>query len=143
MVPTIKKVIECGIPVMGHLGLTPQSIHQLGGYGVQGKEEETAQKMIDDALALEESGIYSLVLECVPSLLAREITRQLKVPTIGIGAGVDCDGQVLVTHDLIGYFDRFVPKFIKRYANVNEEIKKAIGTSIHILEDFHSRLIYF
>ena len=127
---TVKRIVDAGIPVMGHLGLTPQSIHQLGGYGVQGKEEETAQKMIDDALALEEAGIYSLVLECVPSPLAREITQQLKVPTIGIGAGIDCDGQVLVTQDLLGIFERFLPRFVKRYAELSKPMKDAIGEYI-------------
>lgn len=131
----VKRIVDAGIPVMGHLGLTPQSIHQLGAYGVQGKEEETAQKMIDDALALEEAGIYSLVLECVPSPLAREITQQLKVPTIGIGAGIDCDGQVLVTQDLLGIFERFLPRFVKRYAELSKPMKDAIEEYIREVKE--------
>ena len=127
---TVKKLVDSGIPVMGHLGLTPQSIHQLGGYGVQGKEDETAKKMIKDAMALEEAGIFSLVLECVPTTLAKEITEKISVPTIGIGAGIYCDGQVLVTHDLLGIFEKFVPKFVKRYVELNKPIKKAVNEFI-------------
>ncbi len=127
---TVKKLVDSGIPVMGHLGLTPQSIHQLGGYGVQGKEDETAKKMIKDAMALEEAGIFSLVLECVPTMLAKEITEKISVPTIGIGAGIYCDGQVLVTHDLLGIFEKFVPKFVKRYVELNKPIKKAVNEFI-------------
>ncbi len=127
---TVRKIVESGIPVMGHLGLTPQSIHQLGGYGVQGKEDETAKKMIEDARVLQDAGIFSLVLECVPVALAKEITEAVSVPTIGIGAGIHCDGQVLVTHDLLGIFEKFVPKFVKRYAELNRPIKKAVSEFI-------------
>ncbi|HEC31646.1 MAG TPA: 3-methyl-2-oxobutanoate hydroxymethyltransferase, partial [Deltaproteobacteria bacterium] len=130
IVDTVKRLVDSGIPVMGHLGLTPQSIHQLGGYGVQGKEDEAAKKMIDDAIALEEAGIFSLVLECVPTALAKGITEQISVPTIGIGAGVYCDGQVLVTHDLLGIFEKFVPKFVKRYVELNKPIKEAVNRFI-------------
>jgi len=115
-----------GIPVMAHLGLTPQSIHQLGGYKVQGKKEDAAEKMMKDALGLEEAGAFSLVLECVPEKLAAEITRTLSIPTIGIGAGVHCDGQVLVVNDMLGMNDRMTPKFVKRYAQLNQEIKNAV-----------------
>ncbi len=123
---TVKKIVESGIPVMGHLGLTPQSIHQLGGYGVQGKESKAARKMIQDAKALEAAGIFSLVLECVPTSLAKVITEEISVPTIGIGAGIHCDGQVLVTHDLLGFFEKFIPKFVKRYAELNKPVKEAV-----------------
>ena len=123
---TVKKIVESGIPVMAHLGLTPQSIHQLGGYGVQGKESEAAKKMIQDAKALEDAGIFSLVLECVPTPLAKAITEEISVPTIGIGAGIHCDGQVLVTHDLLGLFEKFIPKFVKRYAELNKPVKEAV-----------------
>jgi 3-methyl-2-oxobutanoate hydroxymethyltransferase len=128
VVPRVKAITGAGIAVLGHIGLTPQSISKLGGYKVQGKEQESAKRLMRDAIELEANGCFAVVLECVPKELAKEITRELKIPTIGIGAGVGCDGQVLVTHDLIGYFDRFVPKFIKRYANINEEIKRAIGS---------------
>ena len=127
---TVKKLVDSGIPVMGHLGLTPQSIHQLGGYGVQGKEDKAARKMINDAIALEQAGVFSLVLECVPTALAKDITEKVSVPTIGIGAGVYCDGQVLVTHDLLGIFEKFVPKFVKKYVELNKPIKKAVSEFI-------------
>ncbi|NLW06463.1 MAG: 3-methyl-2-oxobutanoate hydroxymethyltransferase [Clostridia bacterium] len=126
MTPMVRAITDAGIPVMGHLGLTPQSAVQLGGYRVQGRDKAAAQKMIDDAQALVEAGVFSLVLECVPTSLARTITEQLPVPTIGIGAGPDCDGQVLVYHDLLGLYDRFKPKFVKRYANLAEDIVKAL-----------------
>ncbi len=125
---TIKAITDAGIPVMGHLGLTPQSVHQMGGYKVQGKDEEAAQKLLADARAVEEAGAFSLVLECVPSPLAKLITSKLGIATIGIGAGADCDGQVLVTHDLIGLVGGFSPKFAKRYINVREDIKGAMQT---------------
>ena len=115
---------------MAHLGLTPQSIHQLGGYKVQGKKEDAAEKMIRDAKSLEEAGVFSLVLECVPEKLAAEITSSISIPTIGIGAGVHCDGQVLVVNDMLGMYERMTPKFVKKYANLNMEIKKAVKTYI-------------
>jgi 3-methyl-2-oxobutanoate hydroxymethyltransferase len=122
---TIKRIVDAGIPVMGHLGLTPQSIHKFGGYGVRGGDREEAKKLINDARELEEAGIFSLVLEKVPAILAREITKTISVPTIGIGAGVDCDGQVLVTHDMLGLFEKFKPKFAKRYAELARLTKDA------------------
>ena len=122
----VRKMTLSGIPVMAHLGLTPQSIHQLGGYKVQGKKEDAAEKMIKDALILEEAGAFSVVLECVPEKLAAEITRTLSIPTIGIGAGVSCDGQVLVVNDMLGMNDRMTPKFVKRYAHLSQEIKNAV-----------------
>lgn len=121
---TIKMIVDSGIPVMGHLGLTPQSVYKLGGYGVRGEDKEQALKMLEDARGLEEAGVFSIVLEKIPAKLAKKITQQISVPTIGIGAGVDCDGQVLVTHDMLGLFERFKPKFSKRYAEVGKEMKR-------------------
>ena len=126
----VQKIVSAGIPVMAHLGLTPQSIHQIGGYKVQGKKEDAARKIIEDAKILEEAGAFSLVLECIPEGLASEITHSLTIPTIGIGAGVNCDGQVLVINDMLGIYDRFTPKHVKKYANLNLEIKKAVKTYI-------------
>jgi 3-methyl-2-oxobutanoate hydroxymethyltransferase len=126
----VKKITSAGIPVMAHLGLTPQSIHQIGGYKVQGKKEDAARKIIEDAKILEEAGAFSLVLECIPEGLASEITHSLAIPTIGIGAGVNCDGQVLVINDMLGIYDKFTPKHVKKYANLNLEIKKAVKTYI-------------
>jgi len=129
MVFTVSRLVEAGIPVMGHLGLTPQALYQLGGYRVQGKEKDKRKKIVEDALLLEEAGAFSLVLECVPRELAADITSQLKIPTIGIGAGPDCDGQVLVIHDLLGLTDS-LPKFVKTYAQLGKEIRKALGNYI-------------
>ena len=126
----VRKITSAGIPVMAHLGLTPQSIHQLGGFKVQGKKEDSAHKIIEDAKILEEAGAFSLVLECIPEKLASEITNSLTIPTIGIGAGANCDGQVLVINDMLGIYDRFTPKHVKKYANLNLEIKKAVKTYI-------------
>ena len=122
----IFKLTSSGIPVMAHLGLTPQSIHQLGGYKVQGKKEDAATQMIRDAKTLENAGAFSIVLECVPEKLAAEITESLTIPTIGIGAGVHCDGQVLVVNDMLGMYERMTPKFVKKYANLNQEIRNAV-----------------
>jgi len=122
----IKAMTRAEIPVMAHIGLTPQAIHRMGGYKIQGKTEEAAKKLIQDAMILQEAGAFSIVLEAIPMGLAREITSRLSIPTIGIGAGPYCDGQVLVLHDLIGLFERFVPKFVRRYAYLKEEILKAI-----------------
>ena len=119
------KIIKAGIPVMGHIGLTPQTADKLGGFKVQGKDAE-AEKLIEDAKLLEKLGCFSLVLECVPDKIAGMITQRLKIPTIGIGAGLHCDGQVLVTHDLLGLFERFTPKFVKKYINLSALIEKAI-----------------
>ena len=121
----VKVIVKAGIPVMGHIGLTPQTISMLGGFKVQGKDAEAAQKIIDDALSLEDAGAFSVVLEAIPAPIAKRITERLAIPTIGIGAGVDCDGQVLVVHDMLGLFDRFTPKFAKRYVNLSELTIKA------------------
>ncbi len=123
---TVRVIVEAGIPVMGHLGLTPQSIHQLGGYKVQGKTPAAAVKLVNDAVALEQAGVFAIVLECVPAQLAREITNRVSVPTIGIGAGPDCDGQVQVFHDLLGLFTDFMPKHAKRYAEVGQSVIGAV-----------------
>ena len=122
----VMKITSSGIPLMGHLGLTPQSVHQLGGYKVQGKDDKTSRKMMEDARILEEAGAFSVVLECVPAQLAGEISRSLTIPTIGIGAGVECDGQVLVVNDMLGMFEKFTPKFVKKYATLNIDIRTAI-----------------
>ncbi len=114
----ISRIVRAGIPVMGHIGLTPQSVHKMGGYVVQGKDGERAQQLVRDADALEKAGCYAMVLECIPAELARFITGQLDIPTIGIGAGVHCDGQVLVFHDLVGLETEFKPKFVKRFADL-------------------------
>lgn len=119
-------VIKMGIPVQGHLGLTPQSVEKLGGFKVQGKTPEAAQKIIDNAKRLEAMGCFSIVLECVPSELAKALTKEISIPTIGIGAGPDCDGQVLVTNDMVGLFERFTPKFVKKYMNLAPNIKDAV-----------------
>ncbi len=122
----IRAIVSAGIPVMGHLGLTPQSIHQMGGYKVQGKDEAAAQKLIEDAKIIQEAGVFSIVLECIPSSLAKILTESLNVPTIGIGAGLHCDGQVLVTHDMLGMYGEKVAKFVKRYANLYKDISRAL-----------------
>ncbi len=121
----IEKIIDAGIPVMGHLGLTPQKIHQFGGYQPRGRSIEEAKKIYEDAKKLEELGVFSLVLESVPKELAKKITENLEIPTIGIGAGPECDGQVLVFHDLLGWTD-FKPKFVKHYADLSSSIKEAL-----------------
>jgi 3-methyl-2-oxobutanoate hydroxymethyltransferase len=120
------KIIKSGIAVMGHIGLTPQTADKLGGFKVQGKDAEAAKRLIWQAEELEKLGCFSIVLECVPDRIAGLITEKLKIPTIGIGAGVNCDGQVLVTHDLLGLFERFTPKFVKKYVNLSEMILKAV-----------------
>jgi 3-methyl-2-oxobutanoate hydroxymethyltransferase len=124
-IPAIKAIISAGIPVMGHLGLTPQSVHQLGGWKVQAKSAEAARVLIEDALLLEDTGCYSLVLESIPTEVADLISGRLSIPVIGIGAGAGCDGQILVTHDLLGLFDRFTPSFVKKYANLFSEMERA------------------
>jgi 3-methyl-2-oxobutanoate hydroxymethyltransferase len=123
---TIQAIVKTGIPVMGHLGLTPQSVNQLG-FRPQGRDAEAAFKLLDDAQALQEAGCFSLVLESIPGKLAELVSQKLVIPTIGIGAGVGCDGQVLVTHDLLGLFERFTPKFVKRYANISSEMRQAFN----------------
>ncbi len=126
MKETIKAIVDIDIPVMGHIGLTPQSVHTMGGYKVQ-KEEE---RLMADAKAVEEAGAFSVVLECVPRALSKKITEELSIPTIGIGAGPDCDGQVLVIHDLLGLLEGFRPKFVKSYMNMREEIAKGVKAYI-------------
>jgi len=121
----VKRIVECGIPVMGHIGLTPQSIHQFGGFKVQGKTPEAAAKMLEDARALEEAGAFAIVLEVVPAPLSALITREISIPTIGIGAGIGCDGQVQVINDVLGSFSDFVPKHAKQYTKLTGIISKA------------------
>lgn len=121
-----QRMTASGIPVMGHLGLTPQSVQQFGGFKIQGRGDEAGRRILEDAVILEEAGAFSVVLEAVPAELAGEITRSLAIPTIGIGAGSACDGQVLVTNDILGIYDRFTPKFVKKYANLTPEISRAV-----------------
>jgi 3-methyl-2-oxobutanoate hydroxymethyltransferase len=123
----VRAIVGAGIPVMGHLGLTPQSVHQLGGFRPQGRSASSAKHLLEDALLLEDAGCFSLVLESVPARLAQLVSKRLSIPTIGIGAGIGCDGQVLVTHDLLGLFDRFTPKFVKKYANFHSEMQRAFA----------------
>jgi 3-methyl-2-oxobutanoate hydroxymethyltransferase len=127
---TIARLVQVGIPVMGHVGLTPQSVHQFGGYRVQGKGKDQREAVLRDALAVEEAGAFSVVLEGIPAELAKEITARLSIPTIGIGAGPHCDGQVLVIHDMLGLFDDFRPKFVKRYAELKSDISAAVKSFI-------------
>ncbi|MEW6002103.1 MAG: 3-methyl-2-oxobutanoate hydroxymethyltransferase [Nitrospirota bacterium] len=124
----VKAMAKADIPAMAHIGLTPQSIHRMGGYKVQGRTEETAKRLIEEAHIVEDAGAFSLLLEAIPADLAGRITEEISIPTIGIGAGPFCDGQVLVLHDVIGLFERFLPKFAKRYINLKDEVLKAIRT---------------
>ncbi|MBC7876307.1 MAG: 3-methyl-2-oxobutanoate hydroxymethyltransferase [Anaerolineales bacterium] len=133
-VDAVRAIVGAGIPVMGHLGLTPQSVHQLGGFRAQGKTASAAKRLLEDAKILEEAGVFSLVLEAVPSRLAEFISKEISIPTIGIGAGAGCDGQVLVTHDLLGLFERFTPKFVKQYVNFHAEMHKAFTDYIDDVE---------
>ena len=126
VVAAVRAVVRAGIPVMGHLGFTPQSVHALGGFRVQGRETDAAERLVDDARRLEEAGVFSIVLELVPASLAARVTQAVGVPTIGIGAGRACDGQVLVLPDLLGLNDQFAPKFLKRYAELGEETRRAL-----------------
>jgi len=130
----VRLITSAGIPVMGHLGLTPQSVNQLGGFRAQGKTAIAAKRLVEDALILEEAGCFSIVLESVPARLAGLISKKISIPTIGIGAGAGCDGQVLVTHDLLGLFDRFTPKFVKKYADFHHEMQKAFADYIEDVE---------
>lgn len=125
VVEIVKSITTAGIPVMGHVGLTPQQIHQMGGYFVQGKTEEQAEKLIEDALAIQEAGAFAIVLELIPKELATIVSDKLTIPTIGIGAGAGCDGQVLVVHDLIGLFQGQTPSFVKKYADLTTDMKHA------------------
>ena len=127
VIEQIKAIVKSSIPVVAHLGLTPQSVNAFGGFKVQGKSEEAARKLISDAKKVEEAGAFALVLECVPDKLAKLITESINIPTIGIGAGNGCDGQVLVYQDMLGMFSDFVPKFVKRYASLGEDIKKSFS----------------
>jgi len=133
-VDAIRAITSAGIPAMGHLGLTPQSVNQLGGFRAQGKTATAAKRLVEDALLLEEAGCFSIVLESVPARLAELISKKLSIPTIGIGAGAGCDGQVLVTHDVLGLFDRFTPKFVKQYADFHKEMQKAFADYIEDVE---------
>jgi 3-methyl-2-oxobutanoate hydroxymethyltransferase len=130
MAETVKRVVTCGIPVMGHIGLTPQSVHQLGGFKVIGKTSAAALSVVNDAKALDEAGVFAIVLECVPEPLSRLITEKISVPTIGIGAGKFCDGQVQVISDLFGLYSDFVPKHAKQYAKLNQVITSAVADYI-------------
>ena len=126
----VHQIVQCGIPVMGHIGLTPQSVNQLSGYKVQGKTLESAKGLVEDAKALEQSGVFSIVLECVPAQLAKLITDTVSVPTISIGSGKDCDGQVQVFHDMLGLFQDFKPKHAKKYSNLAENIENALQSYV-------------
>ena len=125
MEETIRAIVNASIPVCAHIGLTPQSINAFGGFKVQGKGEEAEQKLLDDARAVERAGAFAVVLECVPAALAKKVSEEISIPTIGIGAGADCDGQVLVYQDMLGMFTDFKPKFVKHYANVGEIMTEA------------------
>lgn len=135
VVPAIKKITEAGIPVMGHLGLTPQSIHQFGTYKVRAKEKAEADKLIIDAKALETAGCFAVVLEKVPAELAKKVTDSISIPTIGIGAGPDCDGQVLVSYDMLGLFNDFHPRFVRRYAELGLQVDSAIKSYVKDVKD--------
>lgn len=131
MIPSIRKIINAGIPVMGHLGLTPQSVNQFGGYGLRAKAKEEAERLMKDALLLQEAGCFAVVLEKVPAQLAKEVSEALTIPTIGIGAGAGCDGQVLVLQDMLGMNEGFKPKFLRTYANLASTINSAVGNYIN------------
>ena len=127
IVPQVEALVAAGIPVMGHLGLTPQRAATLGGFKVQGKTAQDGAQLVEDALALQQAGCFSIVLEAIPAPLAQRVSERLAIPTIGIGAGAGCDGQVLVYHDLLGLYDRFVPKFVKQYASLAEPVVEAVA----------------
>lgn len=134
VLPQVRAIVAAQIPVMGHLGLTPQSVNAFGGFKVQGKSEETAKQLIADAVALQEAGAFAIVLEGIPAKVAELITKAVSIPTIGIGAGRECDGQILVYQDMLGMFDHFVPKFVKQYATVGKIMGEAIGMYIEEVE---------
>ncbi len=138
---TVKRLVDVGIPVMGHLGLTPQSIHQFGGWGVRAREQGEADRLLEDALALEKAGVFSMVLEKIPAPLAGEVSRALKVPTIGIGSGADCDGQVLVNYDMLGLYEKFAMKFVRKYRLLGKEVTAAVREYIQDVKkgDFPSK----
>jgi 3-methyl-2-oxobutanoate hydroxymethyltransferase len=127
MCDKVKAIVRAGIPVMGHIGLTPQTASQLGGYKVQGKDAESARRLLQSARDLEAAGAFSIVLECIPAQLSEAITTAVSIPTIGIGAGRYCDGQVLVSHDMVGMFEKFRPSFVKQYVNLAPQIKEAVA----------------
>jgi len=131
---TVKAIVKAGIPVMGHIGLTPQTAGKLGGYKVQGKDIDSARSLLASGKALADAGVFSIVFECIPSGLAQIITEQVHVPTIGIGAGADCDGQVLVTHDLLGMFEKFIPSFVKSFAHLAPQIKDGVLEYKHAVQ---------
>ena len=131
LIPTVKRLVEAGIPVMGHLGLTPQKINIFGGYGVRAKSREEADKLLEDARLLENAGCFSIVLEKIPSALAKTVSKSLHIPTIGIGSGPDCDGQILVNYDLLGIFDKFKPKFVRHYMNGAQNIRDAVSAWVN------------
>ena len=131
----IRQIVRAQIPVMGHIGLTPQSVHMFGGFKVQGRSLEQAQKIVDDAKALEEAGVFAITLECVPEKLTKLISKTVNVPIIGIGAGSDCDGRVLVSNDMLGMYSDFSPKFVKQFANLSSGIKEAVETYIKEIND--------
>jgi 3-methyl-2-oxobutanoate hydroxymethyltransferase len=126
-VPLVRALVANGIPVLGHIGLTPQNIREMGGYRVQGRKPQEAARLLDDAAQLEQAGVFAIVLECVPGALAAELTAAVKVPTIGIGAGKDCDGQILVIHDMLGLYSDITPRFVKRFAQLGAEMEKAFA----------------
>ena len=130
VLPQIRAIVQTGIPVMAHLGLTPQSVNAFGGFKVQGKDEAAAQRILDAAKAVEEAGAFAVVLECVPSALAQKITESISIPTIGIGAGAGCDGQILVYQDMLGMFSDFTPKFVKRYGEIGASMREAFKSYI-------------
>jgi 3-methyl-2-oxobutanoate hydroxymethyltransferase len=132
---SIRAIVGAGMPVMGHVGLTPQSMHQFGGYKIQGREKERREAVLRDAVAVAEAGAFAVVLEGIPQDLAGEISERLAIPTIGIGAGLQCDGQVLVIHDMLGLFDGFVPKFVKRYADVKQTMLGAVKDFVGEVKD--------
>ncbi len=132
---TVEKITEAGIPVMGHIGLTPQSIHQFGSYKARGKQEDEANQIIEDAVALEQAGAFSIVIEKIPHQLSKKITERISIPTIGIGAGMHCDGQILVTPDMLGLNNEFHPRFVRLYANMAEIIEKSVGNYVQDVKD--------
>ena len=133
--PLVEKLVSSGIPVMGHIGLTPQSVNLFGGYKIQGKTKDRAARLVDDAEALEDAGVFSIVLEGMPEEIAREVTETIKVPTIGIGAGRYCDGQILVITDVLGMDPTFTPRFVKKYRNLHDEIENAVKEYINDVEN--------
>ena len=126
MAPVVNTIVTAGIPVCAHIGLTPQTATKLSGFKVQGKDAKSAKELIQSARDLEDAGAFMIVMECIPDFLGKKISEELKIPTIGIGAGLDCDGQVLVYHDLVGLFERFTPKFVKQYVNLSPMIREAL-----------------